>query len=108
MSKYYFIPVLQPSRHGSQQKRGSRTLTAARGGRERSPHLTNVTFAAPKVSAPCVWLGPAQPPASTSVLNGLGAPRAKGQSGKKCSLLRIHPPNVPAQTIQTLLSLMAF
>lgn len=33
VSKYYFIPVPQPSRHGSQQKRGCRTATAARGGR---------------------------------------------------------------------------
>lgn len=91
LSKYYFIPVLQPSRHGSQQKRGYRTATAARGGRGAAgmgqacgPRHTNVTFAAPEVCAPCVWLGPAYSPASTDVLDALGAPRAKGQTGNKC------------------------
>lgn len=66
MSKYYFIPVLQPSRHGSQQKRGYRTAPAARGGRGAagtgqacSPRLANGTFAAPKVCALRAWLGPA-------------------------------------------------
>lgn len=66
MSKYYFIPVLQPSRHGSQQKRGYRTATAAQGGRGAAgwgrlaaPVSQTSFFAAPKVCAPCVWLGPA-------------------------------------------------